>query len=230
MTYIEILTAFETEIGLINDSIKKPVTDDSLFWLNQAVAKFVKLRFNGDLAHKQGYEQTEKRRVDLSNLFCSVDYNNFYSSSSDNPSYDTYTLKHPDDFLYVLNEDVIICDNDDNYKMNTCVFECTQDSFMYRVNNSLTDFHYRSHRARPLRIRTNDGCVLLTDKKYKISKYTLGYIRKPNEITLENPYEEYTDFQDHIMYEIIKIAAQMYIENTANQRYQTISQEVLTQE
>nr|DAK88232.1 MAG TPA: hypothetical protein [Caudoviricetes sp.] len=35
---------------------------------------------------------------------------------------------------------------------------------MYRVNNNLTDFHYRYHRARPLRVRVNDGCKLLTDK------------------------------------------------------------------
>lgn len=97
--------------------------------------------------------------------------------------------------------------------MNTCVFECTADSFMYRVNNSLTDFHYRYKRARPLRIRTNDGCELLTDKNYIIKEYKLGYLRKPKEITLDNPFDEYTDFEDIIMPEIIKIAAQMFIEN-----------------
>lgn len=78
---------------------------------------------------------------------------------------------------------------------------------MYRVNNSLTDFHYRHHRARPLRIRNTEGCSLLTDKNYKIHTYTLGYLRKPNEITLDEPFNEYTDFEDVIMYEIIKIAA-----------------------
>jgi len=34
MKYIEILTAFETEIGEINNEFTKPATDDSLFWLN----------------------------------------------------------------------------------------------------------------------------------------------------------------------------------------------------
>ena len=42
MKYIDILASFETEINLINDTVNKPATDDSLFWLNQAVAKFVK--------------------------------------------------------------------------------------------------------------------------------------------------------------------------------------------
>lgn len=229
MTYLEILAGFETEIGLINDPINKPSTDDSLFWLNQAVGKFMKLRFNGDLVHKQGYEQTAKRRADLIKLFKEVKYENI-RVYKDSPSYNKYEIKYPDDFLFELNEDVVIGNLNGEYKMNTCVFECTQDSFMYRVNNSLTDFHYNHHKARPIRIRDSKGCFLLTDKKYNIYQYTLGYLRKPKEITLDNPYDEYEDFEDIMMNEIIKIAAQMYIENTKDQRYQTISQEVLTQE
>lgn len=324
MRYIDILSAFETEIGLINNTVEKPSVDDSLFWINQSVGKFVKLRFNGDLVHGTGYEQTEKRRQDLIRLFTQVVYglidvtidlddsdeedsgngsNGDSEDSTNRPhkpghhkphhkhpcdseediddseenfedqdlvesedvtddentdieeetpiepndptepneqfpieyrstqaNYDQYIIKYPSDFLYALNEDVVICDNDDKHIMDTCVFECTQDSFMYRVNNSLTDFHYRFHRARPIRIRNAKGCNLLTDKNYKIKQYTLGYLRKPKDITLQNPFDEYTDFEDVTMSEIIKIAAQMYLENTGNQRYKTISEEVLTQE
>lgn len=229
MKYIEILTAFETEIGEINNEFTKPATDDSLFWLNQAVGKFVKTRFNGDLVHKTGYEQTEKRRQDLVRLFTSLTQDTFLVDST-NPSYTKYTVQYPNDFMYALNEDVVICDTKGNYEMTTCVFECTQDSFMYRVNNSLTDFHYRFHRARPIRTRNVNGCDLLTDKKYQIKKYVLGYLRKPNEITLESPTDEYTDFEDSVMYEIIKIAAQMYLENKKDERYRTITNEVMTQE
>ena len=231
MTYIKILEAFELEINKLNDAVGKPATDDSLFWLNQAVAKFVKLRFNGDFAHGTGYEQTEKRRMDLINLFKSEDY--MYSSmkqDTTNPSYDSYAIVYPTDFRYSLNEDVIMSDNQGQHQMNTCIFECTRDSFMYRVNNSLTDFHYRFHRARPLRIRHDNGCELLTDKQYKIWRYTLGYLRKPKEITLENPFDEYTDFEDIVMPAIIKIAAQMYLENQKDPRYQSITNEVSTQE
>ena len=231
MTYIKILEAFELEINKLNDAVGKPATDDSLFWLNQAVAKFVKLRLNGDFAHGTGYEQTEKRRMDLINLFKSEDY--MYSSmkqDTTNPSYDSYVIVYPTDFMYSLNEDVIISDNQGQHQMNTCIFECTRDSFMYRVNNSLTDFHYRFYRARPLRIRHDNGCELLTDKQYKIWRYTLGYLRKPKEITLENPFDEYTDFEDIVMPEIIKIAAQMYLENQKDPRYQSITNEVSTQE
>lgn len=167
MTHIEILAAYETEIGVINKALEKPSTDDSMFWLNQGVNKFVKLRFNGDLVHRTGYEQTEKRRNDLSNLFTFKVYNT-PSKNSTHDNYDSYVVDYPSDFMYVLDEDVIISDNNNQHRMDTCVFECTRDSYMYRINNSLTDFHYRFHRARPLRIRTAKGCEILTDKNYKI--------------------------------------------------------------
>ena len=242
MKNIEILTSFETEINLIDNELEKPSTDDSLYWLNQATNKFVKTRFNGDQVHHIGYEQTEKRRTDLQRLFVSTDVDlSEDEKNTSNASYDCYYITYPKDFMYALNEDVVISDLDDKYRMNTCVFECTQDSFMYRINNSITDFHYRFHRARPIRTRTDDGCILYTDKNYKISRYTLGYIKTPSVITLEKWNEEteqyessahdnYEDFDDATMYEIIKIAAQMYLENKKDERYQTITAEVITQE
>lgn len=231
MKYIKILESFELEINQLDNAATKPSTDDSLFWLNQAVAKFVKERFNGDFVHKTSYEQNEKRRTDLIKLFSSKKYNRANMKHLRNqPSYDQYIIKYPDDFLFSLNEDVIISDLEGEHKMDTCMFECTQDSFMYRITNSLTDFHYRYHRARPLRIRNIDGCELLTDKNYKIHEYTLGYLRKPKEITLDEPFDEYDDFEDIIMPEIIKIAAQMYLENKKDERYKTITAEVGTQE
>ena len=231
MTNIEILTAFETEINQLNNELTKPSTDDSLFWLNQSVNKFVKIRFNGDFIHREGYEQTEKRRNDLIKLFKTATYDDEdMIKDTSFASYDQYSIQYPKDFLYALNEDVVIADVDGNHKMDTCVFECTQDSFMYRINNSLTDFHYRFYRARPIRTRNKTGCLLLTDKKYIIKQYTLGYLRQPDEITLQNPYNQYLDFDDSTMYEIIKIAAQMYLENIKDQRYQTITSEIISQE
>lgn len=231
MKYIDILANFEREIGLLDSSVDKPSTDDSLFWLNQAVAKFYKQRFNGDFVHDTSYEQTEKRREDLINLYESIQYSkDDMTIDQSEPSYDSFKVIYPKDFQFALNEDVIISDKNGEHKMNTCMFECTSDSFMYRVNNSLTDFHYRFHRARPLRVRLKDGCLLLTDKQYDVDTYVLGYLRKPKEITLDNPFDEYNDFQDIIIPEIIKIAAQMYLENKGNERYKTITQEVVTQE
>lgn len=229
MKYIDILEAFETEIGVVNQ-VEKPLTSDSLFWLNQAVDKFVKLRFNTDQVHRTSYEQNEKRRNDLINLYKTTKYTQF-GIDDNNPKYDKYTVEnYPDDFLFSLNEDAIITNNKGENPYSTSIFECTSDSFMYRVTNSLTDFHYKYGEARPLRVCTDKGCYLLTDKNYKIKEYVLGYLRTPKKITLSTPFEEYTDFDNITIPEIIKIAAQMYLENTGNPRYKSITQEVMTQE
>lgn len=230
MTNIEILSGFEKEINMIDNVAEKPAVEDSLFWLNQAAVKFTKTRFNGDVVHKQGYEQTEKRRNDLVRLLIITDLQKSGSVDTSNPDYWVWNYKYPEGYLYTLSENVIITDNNDLNDMSTCVFECTQDSFMYRITNSLSDFHYKFGKARPIRIRTADGCKLLTDKNYKIKKYTLSYLKQPEEIKIDGTVYEYTDFDTSTMYEIIKIAAQMFIENQKDQRYQTISQEVLTQE
>ena len=233
MIGVDILASFELEINKIDDQIQKPLSDDSIYWLNQAVMKFVKDRFNGNAPKRTSYEQNEKRTRDLIKLL-REDVWETPAVTAEHVNYDEYEYTYPSDMLYVLNEDVVISDNRDGHEgehpMNTCIFECTADSFMYRVNNSLTDFHYRYHRARPLRIRTKDGFRLLTDKKYKIEKYTVGYLKVPTEITNQDPFKEYTDFEDNIWAEIIKIAAQMYIENQSDPRYKTLTQEVLTQE
>lgn len=231
MTNIQILAAFEREINQIDDTLNKPATDDSLYWLNQAVYKFCKTRFNGNAPHFTSYEQNEKRTKDLINLFVSSNLD-LSSVDESRATYNKYTVTYPENMMFVLNEDVVIDSIDGGHELDTSVFECTADSFMYRVNNTLTDFHYRHYKARPLRIKTQDGCDLLTDKKYKITKYTLGYLRNPNKISLDNPKEEYSDFPDVIIPEIIKMAAQMYIESQIpmQQRYQTISNEVNTQE
>ena len=231
MTNIQILAAFEREINQIDDTLNKPATDDSLYWLNQAVYKFCKTRFNGNAPHFTSYEQNEKRTKDLVNLFVSSNLD-LSSVDESRATYNKYTVTYPENMMFVLNEDVVIDSIDGGHELDTSVFECTADSFMYRVNNTLTDFHYRHYKARPLRIKTQTGCDLLTDKKYKITKYTLGYLRNPNKISLDNPKEEYSDFPDVIMPEIIKMAAQMYIESQIpmQQRYQTISNEVNTQE
>lgn len=238
MRYIDILTAFEMEINKIDDTLNKPLVNDSLYWLNQAVLKFCKIRFSGSEPSVTSYEQTEKRTVDLLNLYTGKNFGaNEMEIQDTQPNFDLYNINYyteytASDVMFTLNEDVIITDNNGENATNTSVFECTSDNFMYRVNNCLTDFHYRHHKARPLRIKKPNGCLLLTDKKYKILSYTIGYLRYPEKITMEKPLDEYNDFPDVILPEIIKMAAQMYIENKIpeQQRYQTIVNEVNTQE
>ena len=68
MRCIDLIAAFELEINKLDNALEKPVTDDSIYWINQAMMKFVKERFNGNAPHYTSYEQTEKRTKDLINL------------------------------------------------------------------------------------------------------------------------------------------------------------------
>ena len=228
MKNIQILESFEREINKLDDVLTKPSTDESMYWLNQAVDKFTKTRFNGDAPHFTSYEQNEKRARDLIKLFKEA---NIDAKKQNMDGYVRFVIQYPEDFMFALNENVIIQPVDEPTELKpVSVFECTADNFMYRITNKLTDFHYHHKKARPLRVRTSDGCYLLTDENYNIYSYTLGYIKQPNKLTLENPFDEYQDFPDYIMPEIIKIACQMFIENKSDKRYQTISNEVNTQE
>jgi hypothetical protein len=56
MRGIDILASFELEINKLDNSLEKPVTDDSLYWINQAVVRFVKDRFNGNAPKRTSYE------------------------------------------------------------------------------------------------------------------------------------------------------------------------------
>lgn len=244
MKALDILMGFELEINKIDDQIQKPVTNDSVYWINQAMFKFVKERFNGNLPHRTSYEQNEKRTVDLNRLYTTKELS--ADDTSEHATYYEYVYIYPKDLMFILNEDVVITDLNGEHKYDTSVFECTTDSFMYRITNSLTDFHYKYHKARPLRVSDTQyievqdpednyneeqrHVKLLTDKQYLIEKYQIGYLRKPQMINQEDPDVEYTDFPDYIWLEIIKIAAQMYIENQADKRYQSLTNEVNTQE
>ena len=248
MKRLDILQAFELEINKLDNILEKPVTDDSLHWLNQAVNKFIKERFNGNAPHYTSYEQNEKRTKDLHRLYERVklvEEQTVPSTWQGKSQYNAQYYIWPANLLYILNEDVAISDNNDENVYETSVFECTADNFMYRVTNSLTDFHYSHHKARPLRVRVGEdtdtssahfgsqSVVLLNDTNYYVQDYWISYLRKPEVLTDDNPDDDtvkYEDFDDSVWFEIIKIAAQMYVENQSEPRYRTLTNEVLTQE
>ena len=225
MKYIELQYAFELEAALIDSYNEKIDSQDILYWLNQGVDRFVKTRFSGNNPSDKGFEQTEKRARDLMSLY--LEYKPENITVVDKNNYQEYTVDYPEDLLFVVDESVIICPTGNTDKQrHTEIFECTLDNYMYRITNTLTDFHYNNGYARPLRVRTKDGAKLLTDGKYEVVEYKVGYLKKPIKITLDNPFEEYTDLPEEFHNEIVKLAVQMFIENINSPRYQTIQNEV----
>jgi len=90
MRCVDILASFELEINKLDDTMEKPLTDDSLYWINQGIVKFVKDRFNGNAPKRTSYEQNEKRTRDLIRLFCeriSIDAKNLDKYVDENKVY-----------------------------------------------------------------------------------------------------------------------------------------------
>ena len=52
----DILHAFEQEVKEVDNVLTKPDSDDSLYWINQGMYKFVKDRFNGNVPKRTSYE------------------------------------------------------------------------------------------------------------------------------------------------------------------------------
>lgn len=232
MTTLDLQYAFELETNSIDATLTtKLKSDDILYWLNSAVDKFVKTRFDGNNITKKSFEQNEKRARDLMYLVSSKTYEPTDVSYS-RKGFDVYVIDYPKDFMLMLDESVELYkkgDKEFNYWPSE-IFECTLDSYMYRITNKLTDFHLRNNYARPIRVRTKDGCDLFTDGNYSIKDYTISYIRNPEKITLDDPFKEYTDLPEFALHEVVKLAVQMYVASLHDPRYETISAENGTME
>ena len=65
----------------------------------------------------------------------------------------------------------------------------------------------------------------------KIYKYTITYLKQADKLQLPaDPFTEYTNMPEHTHMEIVRIAAQMYIENKKDERINSYSNEVKEQE
>lgn len=220
MKYIELQYAFELEAANIDAPLEGKIgSEDIKYWLNQGVDKFIKTRYNGSNPKLTSFEQDEKRARDLIGLTKTSDVT--LIAGEERESFMRTKYQFPTDVMFVLNEYTEIRIVATNKAYASEIFECTLDTYMYRIMNTLTDFHLRNGRARPLRVRTNVGADLYTDKNYLVDLYKITYIRKPTPITFDKPFEEYTEFPEYAQNEIVKLAVQTYLESTANPRYQS---------
>lgn len=186
---------------------------------------------------REGFEQTEKRIDDLRTLVQEESFEND-AIATVNPS--LYTVTLPENYVLLLGDTAgiqpadgvdIPCwekDKEGNYIVHyTDTIEGTIETVDRIKENSLSEYHLHYTKARPIKLIAKDLIKLYTDGKYKVSKYTISYIRKPNKIDIhKEPFAEYTDMPEHTQLEIVKLAAQLYLENQANPRYQTYNNEV----
>lgn len=233
MKNLELQEAFELEINQLDNNIEKPKTSDIEYWLNAGLDKFVKTRYSG-LNYKQvGFEQNQKRIDDLRTLV-----KKYVKQFTVYP--EEQIIELPSDYMFTLGETAFIASNDICWpigpngqprKKQTDVLEATIENVDRQRSNSLSEFHLHGTHARPLRLFEGNEIHLYNDGKYYVKEYCLTYLRQPNKISLTAaPFEEYTDMPAATHLEIVKIAAELYLENQANPRYQSYNNEVNTME
>lgn len=236
----EMQIAFERELNVVNDP-NKPTSDMTLYWLNQAVMKFVKTRYSGLNTKTEAFEQSQKRTEDLRTLVTSVETS---ATKTTNSLPNEYTVELENDHLMLLSTKVGILPSDDSIG-SACwnkdasgkyitrysdPIQVTQDTLDRALENSLSEHNLHYCAAKPLRLVKGNTICFYTDDNYKVDKCHITYLKTPTAITLDSPFVEYTDLPEHTHQEIVKLAVQMYLESTADQRYTSYSNEVNTME
>lgn len=235
MKNIELLESFELELNKLDDNFTKPTTNTTEYFLNAGLDKFWKTRYSQNNPKVKGFEQIQKRIDDLRTLVA------FVALVPDTSSKDLYTVTIPEDYVILLGDTAGISpadgytdpcwelDSDGNYVIHySDVLEGSIETIDRIKENSLSEYHLRYTKAKPIRLLSGNKIKLYTDGKYKVSKYILRYLRKPHYIDIHTePFKEYTDMPEHTHLEIVKLAAQLYIENQANPRYNSYTQEVV---
>lgn len=248
MTPFEFQVAFERELNVHYDGLNKPTSDTTFYWLNQAVMKFIKTRYSGTNAKTTAFEQNQKRIDDLRTLVSRTQYS-WGTGLSGNPTMNMYIVRLPSDYMFQIGTTVGIqpnitvngkenphshCwskDESGNYIARyTDAIEVTHDTLDRELENSLSEMNIHYCSAKPLKLISGNTITFYTDQYYQINSVQLQYIKIPKAITLDQPFVNYTQLPEHTHQEIVKLAVQMYLESTADQRYTSYSNEVNTME
>lgn len=246
MTPFEFQVAFERELNVHYDGLNKPTSDTTFYWLNQAIMKFVKTRYSGTNAKLTSFEQSQKRIDDLRTLVVSENFTEGANDISGNSEENWYSIRLPKDYLFKVGTRVGILprtdvdnphkdcwkkDSDGNIVARYAdPIEVTHDTLDRELENSLSERHVHYCSAKPLKLVSGDEVIFYTDEYYYITEVILEYIKTPKAITLDQPFINYNDLPEHTHQEIVKLAVQMYLESTVDQRYTSYSNEVNTME
>lgn len=238
MKLIELQESFEIELNKLDDALTKPTSLITEYFLNAGLDKYWKTRYSDNNYKREGFEQNQKRIDDLRTLVTEHKYD---EQDINTVSKELYTVTIPDDYLLLLGDTAGIApadgvinecwekDSNGNYIVHySDTIEGTIETVDRIRENSLSEYHLRYTKAKPIKLQSNDIIKLYTDGNYKVAKYIIQYLRRPNKIDIHtNPFDEYTDMPEHTQLEIVKLAAQLYIENQADPRYNSYTQEVI---
>ena len=238
----ELQIEVERRLQLINPELSlagKLPSDTIISFINEAIDKFWKTRYSGLNYKQRGFEQDQKRTDDLRTLVTKHTYKDTDISKINQVE---YTVTLPDDYVILLGDTAGISPADGvinncwekdalgNYKIKySDTIEGTIETVDRIKENSLSEYHLKYTKAKPIKLMQDNTITLYTDGQYKVAEYTIEYLKRPSKVTLvDTPTDEYTDLPAHTHMEIVKIAVQLILGTLPN--YNVYSNEVNTME
>jgi hypothetical protein len=212
------------------------------FWLNEAIDRFVKVRYSGTNPKQESFEQSQKRVDDLRSLVKEIVISPTASSATE--TRDGYTISFkpnsyhidqddfPLDYMFFLNDEVDIHFHNEvtniAFNLRTYPLPCTSDLYSVKINDPYSEHILHLNTARPLRLFSDKGIELVTDGQYTITNYLLKYLRKPTEVAIGTGTD--CDLPEHTHREIVLLTVKVLTENIESPRYQTESVELTQSE
>ncbi len=238
----ELQIEVERRLQLINPELSlagKLPSDTIMSFINEAIDKFWKTRYSGLNFKQRGFEQDQKRTDDLRTLVTKRTYKDIDITKVNQ---EEYTVTLPDDYVILLGDTAGIApadgitndcwekDSEGNYKVKySDTIEGTIETVDRIKENSLSEYHLKYTKAKPIKLMQDNTITLYTDGQYKVAEYTIEYLKRPSKVTLvDTPTDEYTDLPAHTHMEIVKIAVQLILGTLPN--YNVYSNEVNTME
>lgn len=204
-------------------------------FLNLAQLEFVKTRYNSKgNQYNEGFEATEKRRKDLSELHRDVTISGGTANASDqigvSPNGELFDL--PEDFLYTLREEVLLTSTDkcvdgtrvlvkpithDEYAINISnPFKKPSKDKIWRLDFSRDLTQGPTNKKKRHEIVTFDGTT--------VNKYYVRYLKIPEKIDVINDIE--CELNSSVHEEIVTIAVRIAAGITDPATYQIKTNEM----
>ncbi len=108
------------------------------------------------------------------------------------------------------------------------ITETTADTYTFHIDNPYSEYNFENYTARPLRLFKQGLVELVTDGNYGVTIYYIRYLYQPVEVDYSTPTN--CDLPEHTHDEIVKLAADMLLENTGDPRYRSHLNETLKTE
>lgn len=110
------------------------------------------------------------------------------------------------------------------------VKEATANTYTMLLQNPYSEHHLHYEKASPIRLFLGNTVELITDGNYQPMSYNIRYLCKPATVDGVSLVTVDCDLPEHTHDEVVRLAANMALENIEQPRYQSQSNEVATME